>query len=322
MSEPEGERPRTPQLPENYRDIFLSQVSVVTIPEPPRRNSPLILFAVLCIVLVGITWIAVIGKVTSGGLSSTVEGTAFAVGEHGVGERPRADPGSLAELAANRVLVPGGTPPSTKCDLPDLDTGAGELETYYRKGITCLDEAWRPVLTSANLPFRSPGLNIADAPRTKCGFAPDEDEATAFYCARDKVIYMPRERLIRDAGDETAYHLAVLAHEYGHHVQAQAGILRAVQDQEQAAEEDEFLELSRRAELQANCFAGVFLAAVAGNGSVDQDLAQAAVDSFDDTINSDTHGRRKNQAAWAKAGFTGKSTASCNTWSAPADEVK
>ncbi|MGH3861170.1 neutral zinc metallopeptidase [Actinokineospora sp.] len=322
MSEPDGERPRTPELPEDYREVFLSQVSVVTIAEPPRRNSPLVLFAVLCIVLVGIAWIAVLGKVTSGGLSTTVEGVAYAVGENGVGERPRADPGSLTELAANPVLTPGGTPRPTTCELPDLDTGAGELESYYRKGITCLDEAWRPVLTSVNLPFRSPGLNIADDPRTKCGFAPHEDEATAFYCARDKVIYMPRERLIRDAGDETAYHLAVLAHEYGHHVQAQAGILRAVQDQERAADEDEMLELSRRVELQANCFAGAFLAAVAGNGSVDLELAQASVDSFNDTMNSDTHGSRKNQAAWAKAGFTGKSSASCNTWQAPSDEVK
>lgn len=322
MSEPEGERSGTPALPDNYREIFLSQVSVVTVPAPPRRNSPIVLFAVLCIVLVGIAWIAVIGKVTSGGLSTTVEGTAYAVGEHGVGERPRADPGSLSELASNPILKPGGKPPSTKCDLPDLETGAGELETYYRKGIACLDEAWRPVLTSVNLPFRSPGLNIADVPRTKCGFAPDKDEATAFYCARDKIIYMPRERLIRDAGDEMAYHLAVLAHEYGHHVQAQAGILRAVQDPEQAADEDEFLELSRRAELQANCFAGVFLAAIAGNGSVDEDLALASAESFNDTLNSDSHGRRKNQAAWAMAGFNGKSSASCNTWAAPSDEVK
>ncbi|WP_436495832.1 neutral zinc metallopeptidase [Actinokineospora sp. HUAS TT18] len=322
MSSPEGEPRPEPVLPPNYNEIFLSQVSVVTLAPPPRKNSPFVLVAVLSIVLVGVLTIAVAGKITSGGTETTIEGHALAVGEQPMADQPKADLGTLADVAANKLLTPGAPLPSVDCALPELGTEAGELDAYYRMGIACLDQAWRPVLTAAGLPFRSPGLNIDDSPRSKCGFAPGEEEATAFYCARDKVIYMPRKRLIRDAGEETAYHLAVLAHEYGHHVQALSGILGAVNERERQADEDETLELSRRAELQANCFAGMFLAAVSGRGSVDADLAEESAESFEDTQGTDTHGTRDNQLTWAKAGFDGKSSASCNTWSAPADSVK
>jgi hypothetical protein len=315
VSGPNGE----PKLPDDYRSIFLSQVAVVTIEPPPRRNSPIVLLAVASMVLVGVLLIAVLGKVTSGGLETTVEGTALAVGETGV-PRPRTDSGSLPDIAAS-PLFSAPAPPPIECELPELATTPGELDAYYRMGIACLDKAWKPVLTAAGLPFRSPGLNIDDNPRTKCGFAPGKQEATAFYCERDKVIYMPRDRLMRDAGDATAFHLAVLAHEYGHHVQALAGILSVAHERERAADEAEFLEVSRRTELQANCFAGVFLASVSGRGSLGADLAEESVQSFEETSATDTHGSRKNQLAWATAGFKGKTSGSCNTWLAPPAEV-
>ncbi|CRK55777.1 YpfJ protein, zinc metalloprotease superfamily [Alloactinosynnema sp. L-07] len=322
MSSPDGDPRHGPTLPVNYNEVFLSQVSVVTLAPPPRRNSPFVLVAVLSIVLVGVLSIAVVGKVTSGGTRTTIEGHALAVGEQALADTPKADKGTLADVAANKLLTPGAPLPQVDCALPELGTEAGELDAYYRMGIACLDQAWRPALTAAGLPFRSPGLNIDDAPRSKCGFAPGEDEATAFYCARDKIIYMPRKRLIRDAGDETAYHLAVLAHEYGHHVQALAGILGAVNERERQADEDETLELSRRTELQANCFAGMFLAAVGGRGSVDADLAEESAESFEDTQGTDTHGTRENQLVWAMAGYDGKSSASCNTFAAPSPKVE
>ncbi|HVK24593.1 MAG TPA: neutral zinc metallopeptidase [Actinokineospora sp.] len=322
MSSPDDERRPEPALPVNYNEIFLSQVSVVTLAPPPRRNSPFVLIAVLSMVLVGVLSIAVVGKVTSGSTRTTVDGRPLALGEQVNSDRPKADKGTLADVAANKLLTPGAPLPGVDCALPELGTEAGELDAYYRMGIACLDNAWKPALTAAGLPFRSPGLNIDDAPRSKCGFAPGEEEATAFYCARDKVIYMPRKRLIRDAGEETAYHLAVLAHEYGHHVQALSGILGAVNERERQSDEDETMELSRRTELQANCFAGMFLAAVSGRGSVDADLAEESAESFEDTQGTDSHGTRENQLEWAMSGYDGKSSASCNTWSAPSNKVE
>ncbi|MGQ0838700.1 neutral zinc metallopeptidase [Actinokineospora sp.] len=321
MSSPE-EFPRVEPPLVDYRQLYLSRVEVVTVEQREQRNSPLVLVAVLGMVLVGVLAIALVGKATSGGLTTTVQGTPLAVGEQGGPGRSSAEPRTLSQIAANPLLTPGAPLAAVDCALPALGTEAAELDAYYRVGIGCLDQAWRPVLTAAGLPFGSPGLNIDDRPRSKCGFAPAKDEATAFYCERDKVIYMPRERLIRDAGDESAFHLAVLAHEYGHHVQALAGILGAVDERERRADEDEFLELSRRAELQANCFAGVFLAAASGRGAVDGELAAESARSFEDTLGSDTHGKSRNQAKWAMVGFEGKSTGSCNTWSASSGDVE
>ncbi|SDC46649.1 neutral zinc metallopeptidase [Actinokineospora iranica] len=299
------------------RPVGMSEIQVVVV-AAERRNSPLVLVAVLGIVLVGVLWIAALGRVLSG--ESVVTGTALAVGETAE-EYPRPGSVSLSDIAANPLLAPGAPLAAVDCALPELGTDPGELDAYYRIGIGCLDRAWEPVLTGAGLRFASPRLNIDDQPRAKCGFTPSEDEATAFYCDRDRTIYLPRGRLLRDAGEDSAYHLAVLAHEYGHHVQALSGILRASANREAGADENEFLELSRRAELQANCFAGLFFAAVGGQGGVDAGLAEESVRSFEDTSGADSHGTPANQARWARAGFDGNSTASCDTWSVPASEV-
>jgi predicted metalloprotease len=115
----------------------------------------------------------------------------------------------------------------------------------------------------------------------------------------------------------------VLAHEYGHHVQALSGILIAAYEKGEKFDKDapEKLELTRRAELQANCFSGMFIASVTGRGSVSAKLGRAAADSFKDTVPDNTHGTVKHQVRWGKAGFDNNRTAACNTWTVGADEV-
>ncbi|GLZ38667.1 neutral zinc metallopeptidase [Actinokineospora sp. NBRC 105648] len=295
----------------------MSEVPVTLIgpPRPPRGNRPLVIVGVVGIVLVGLLWIGLLGRITSGG--RVVPGVAVAVGESAaVG-----DPESLAEIAANKLLRPGAPLAEVDCALPKLTTDPAGLRAYYEAGIGCLDRAWQPVVVGAGLPFSSPKLNIDVKPRAKCGFTPSEDEATAFYCERDRTIYMPQDRLERDAGEETAFHLAVLAHEYGHHVQALSGILQAAGNREVLAGDEEAQQLSRRTELEANCFAGAFLAAARGRGAVSAAVADESVVSFDDTLDSDSHGSADNQGMWAERGYEDKTTAACDTWSAPAGEV-
>jgi uncharacterized protein len=228
---------------------------------PERRNSPIVLVAVLVIVLVGVLLVAVVGKVASKGLTTVVTGTALAVGEDTPRVRTRSEQPTNAEIAANQLLVPGSVLPAVDCVLPGFGTVAAELRAFYLAGVRCLDEAWRPTLRAAGLPFAAPNLDVSDRPTGRCGFSPPEDEATAFYCSRDSTIYMPRGRLLRDAGSEPGHHLAVLAHEYGHHVQSLSGILDDAGSLESGVDEEDSLEVSRRTELQANCFAGLFLAA-------------------------------------------------------------
>ncbi|WP_253834929.1 neutral zinc metallopeptidase [Actinokineospora globicatena] len=280
-------------------------------------NRPLVLVSVLGIIVVGVLWIGILGKVFTGG-SRVVQGVPLAVGE----QTEQTEPATPADISRNPLLSPGREVTAAQCSLPALGTTAPELEAFYREGLVCLDKAWTPVLRAVGKPMVSPKLSIADIPKAKCGVSPTEEEALAFYCNRDRTIYMPRDRLMRAAGDSAPYHLAVLGHEYGHHVQALTGILSAAATQEDTEDEEAALTVSRRTELQANCLSGLFLDAARRGGALESDFVDEAVDSFGDTLSSDTHGSRRNQLEWAERGAKGGTTASCDTWSASTTDVE
>lgn len=292
-----------------------------------RNNSLLTMAAVLGVVIGLIFSLGVLGR---GDLFIGVElvdgkpvvsGTG--TGTHGSATTSDVSkPRPVLALQDNPLLAEGMSLPQITCQLPALGRSTEQLRAYYQGVIACLDNAWRPLLEQANEPFSTPKLEL-EAARSFCGDAPSEEEATAYYCSGDKIIFMPKDRLLEQAGLSQAAHLAVLAHEYGHHVQALSGILTAAYDKGEGFDKlsPEKLELTRRAELQANCFSGMFIASVAGRGSVSTKLARAAVDSFRDTIGDDTHGSVRHQVHWGKVGFDRNNAAACNTWLAPATEV-
>ena len=73
--------------------------------------------------------------------------------------------------------------------------------------------------------------------------------------------------------------------------------------------------------MQANCFAGAFLAGASGRGSISNELARAAVDDFRNWIDSDTHGASETQREWATRGYQRGDVGHCNTWHAPSEDV-
>jgi uncharacterized protein len=290
--------------------------SILTPGARHRENSPLTMAGVLGLVLALVLAIAFLGEVDIGGVNRIAGSPVAATDASAQAQR------AVRELSSNPLLVPGAALPQITCRLPKIGRSGEALTAFYEAAIGCLGEAWRPVLEGVQKPFSAPTLRI-EAGKSWCGEAPSEDEATAYYCSGDKVLFMPRDRLLEEAGLDQSAHLAVLAHEYGHHVQALSGILGAFHRRAAIFDDKspERLDLSRRAELQANCFSGMFIASVAGRGSVTTRLADAAVDSFRDTISDDTHGTVKHQVRWGKTGFENNSTAACNTWTAPAEEV-
>ncbi|KOX29447.1 hypothetical protein ADK67_10475 [Saccharothrix sp. NRRL B-16348] len=240
-------------------------------------------------------------------------------------EAPR--PRAVHRLADHPLLTASVRLPAVTCALPGFGVSDTELSAYYKAGVVCLDDAWRPVLEQANLPFDPPALDTSpDLTDGPCGSAPAESEAVAYYCGRNRTIYMPTRRLRDNGGGERAgSHLATLAHEYGHHVQALTGMLRAADSKivDAGEETPAGLEMSRRIELQANCFAGMFLVAAAG--SIGTGLAQEAADDFQYAVEEppekNAHGSPDNQSEWASQGFTVGVTSSCNTYAASAEAV-
>jgi hypothetical protein len=305
--------------------------AILAVDTSQRGNSPLSMAGVLVLVMALVLAVALLGRDDAfdgqtevAGQPVAAPGPANAAPPASPESSPRSGPAprSVYKLADNPLLAEGVGLPEVTCELPPMKGDAERLRAYYQAAIECLDRAWRPALESVNEPFSSPRLEI-EAGRSRCGEAPSPDEATAYYCSGGKVIFMPTDRLLDQAGVSPAAHLTVLAHEYGHHVQALSGILTAAYEKgarfdKQAPEK---LELTRRTELQANCFAGMWIASVAGRGSIDNRLARAAADSFRDTVADDTHGTIAHQVTWGRAGYDNNRTAACNTWTAPADEV-
>ncbi|TWE29554.1 neutral zinc metallopeptidase [Prauserella muralis] len=296
-------------------------------PGRPERNSPFAIVGVLTLVLGLVVGIALAGRVVRPirGMAVAAPGVlADGAGQPSAGSPPRsAEPRPVVELGANPLLADGVTLPRITCTLPELGRSGAQVRRYYDAALGCLDDAWRPVLAAAHEPFAEAGLNIAADADSSCGDMPAEEEATAFYCAADEVIYMPRRRLLEYLEVYEPAHLAVLAHEYAHHVQNLSGILEAASRRLFGAEEGGQKELlvTRRIELQANCFAGLFLAGAAGRGSLPWSEAQAAVNDFRNSVDSDTHGTLENQVRWAERGFEEATTAACDTWDVPARDV-
>ncbi len=169
-----------------------------------------------------------------------------------------------------------------------------------------------------------------DAVESACGFA--EAAVGPFYCPGDQKVYIDLaffddlQRRFGAPGDfAQAY---VLAHEIGHHVQAQMGTEQKVREAQRASRGDAN-ELSIRMELQADCYAGVWAHSTARRdileaGDVEEGLSAAAAVG-DDRIQSMstgqiapeqwTHGSSQQRSEWFRRGFESGDPSDCDTFS-------
>jgi predicted metalloprotease len=124
------------------------------------------------------------------------------------------------------------------------------------------EDVWNTVLPQqANRQYQAPKLVLfSGQTRSGCGGA--QSAMGPFYCPLDQTVYIDltffEEMQSRfRAGGDFAY-AYVLAHEVGHHVENQLGILPRVQERQQQVSKTEGNQLSVRVELMADCLAGVW----------------------------------------------------------------
>ncbi|TDE41421.1 hypothetical protein E1295_30160 [Nonomuraea mesophila] len=113
-----------------------------------------------------------------------------------------------------------------------------------------------------------------------------------------------------------------LGHEYTHHVQAMNGIFTKYYPAARAeAGENGKLELSRRLELQADCFSSAFVGSVRGTLPVKASDWKYLIDWKRENGGKhwpkNDHGQGTTQAYWMEKGFN----TGCNTWTAPGKRV-
>jgi predicted metalloprotease len=165
---------------------------------------------------------------------------------------------------------------------------------------------------------------------TGCGQA--SSAVGPFYCPADRQVYIDLgffdelESRFGGSGGPLAQ-AYVLAHEYGHHVQNLTGTLRRAQDGDTGPQSG-----AVRVELQADCYAGVWVANAVRTGLIAeitradvQDALTSASAIGDDRIQERTqgrvtpenwtHGSADQRQSWFVRGIEGESPNSCDTFS-------
>ncbi|GAB3479837.1 neutral zinc metallopeptidase [Nocardiopsis coralliicola] len=289
-------------------------------PERPRRRGRGALYAALAAAVVALAVLA--WSVTGATGTEPQRPDADAAGAP---DRLPGRPSGEEALLDNPLYESGRLSP-LPCPVPELDVAdPASVEGFLDTVADCLDYAWETQFAKAGLPYRPPDRVFwEEAGSSPCREYPSA--AGAFYCRTSLGIYIGTSDVVEKWKNEPngVVYASLLAHEYAHHVQGEAGLLEYYHEQRgQESGEAAKNTWTRRSELQANCFAGVFLGSVQvtyplddGDVALMLDDAEATADRADGPPSDRTHGSAENSRTWIEHGFQQQSPGACNTWTA------
>jgi predicted metalloprotease len=136
-----------------------------------------------------------------------------------------------------------------------------ELEEFTAKILAGTEDVWSDQFRKMGLEYEPPTLVLFNGSvQSGCGGA--TSQVGPFYCSADNCVYIDlsffkemRQSLGADGDFAYAY---VIAHEVGHHVQDQLGILSKGHEAMAQTSQEEANKISVRIELQADYLAGVW----------------------------------------------------------------
>lgn len=265
--------------------------------------------------------IAAVTAVLAGLLFAGTASPAAAAGTSSAASDTASYPIKSRVLTHHKLYKSG---PLESLDCPERPIEANDVtsaKNYLRGIFNCLGVAWGGHFKAAGLKFSKPGLSFITKPKRFCGDS--WGEAAGIYCNKTKkfVILLDKEtlKIVDDL-----FLMDVVAHEYGHHLQNISGIARAF-DYEPYRNKKELAEQNRRYELQAECFAGVFMGTIwdsLDRTSEDWEwLLEIVSKSGDEHSKIKDHGKGRIQKYWLNKGFEAAAPGACNTFSAPSSKV-
>jgi uncharacterized protein len=250
------------------------------------------------------------------------------------------DPSVLINGA--QILTGGGQATQQSSPAPEVNTSTPNDQTgqFVAAVLGSTEDVWTEIFAASGRTYHPPKLRLfSGSEPTPCAFA--RSAMGPFYCPRDQRVYLDTSFF-----DDLQYKFGgcsnsnackfseayVIAHEVGHHVQNELGILPRVTRAEQAASsQTEANALQVRVELQADCLAGVWANhaqkehSFLDPGDVEQAL-QTASAIGDDRLQRETqgyvvpdaftHGTSAQRKRWFLNGFNSGKISDCDTFSA------
>ena len=238
------------------------------------------------------------------------------------------------QVITNSPFYGQTAPAPVRCDAEPIDVGTAsdaQLEQHFTTAMECLVRVWEPPVTGAGLVVVRPSVTIYGSKMTtKCGTS----GVNAFYCAADQQVYYSNrldDELPIVAQDKWAADV-VIAHEFGHALQARTGILISAKALGQNANDEQTdLLYSRRLETQADCFSGMYIRSVSQSLGITQGDLQGIEGTYkavgDDQVTGDpsilgNHGLARSRVFWGDTGIGNSSVGACNTFTVPASQVR
>ena len=249
-------------------------------------------------------------------------------------DRPTTAPGPDRSLRTNSLYGLDLDAVAASCDIkvrrPKPPLPDKKLEGYLTSVVGCLTDAFTGPVADEGFTLARPEVETYHKRvESPCGTF-GQDGSPAYYCSSTRTIYWPDT--VDDGREAYTFarlgYVGLVAHEYGHHLQASTGMLGAYAEQYQKASKKERYALSRRLELQAQCFEGVFLHVARKDLDVSrEDRAELRTwhsytgDEDPPKDRKPDHGTSRAQFRWLERGLDSGDLGDCNTWTASGKSV-
>src|SRR6202163_682872 len=238
------------------------------------------------------------------------------------------------------LLTDSGAPTQTQTQAPTPSGPPGtasprdEQKEFVARVLGDTEDVWSAAFQQNGRRYEPPKLVLFRGQAgSACGLA---SAATGpFYCPGDRDVYLDLsffQELSKRFGAPGDFARAyVIAHEVGHHVQNQQGLMAQVQQKSAGASDIARNALSVRLELQADCFAGVWGHSAQQRGLIDAKDVESGIAAAaavgDDRLQqrssrgyvvpeSFTHGTSAQRVRWFKSGLDSGDMRRCDTFGA------